>query len=202
MTIKRIVIMKYIIGIIICCVCILSSCSAVRYNKIYRYKDEFTGSNREYVRIGIRPEERRTEIGNARVIIEKVEGPGGVTQDTYFVIMRAASSFGVDRRGFIRAGGINYEVELMDPVSEFRTKTEETLMTVSSGDSTGTTVSTTSDSDTRTWIEEKFMVRIPAESFSSVKSGNEVIFRFYFGPVPVTYVIKGKKLDLVREVLE
>lgn len=181
---------------------VLWSCSSVRYNKVYRYDDEFRGSSREYVRLMLKPEERRTEIGHARVIFERVEGVQGVSRDAYFVIMRAASSFGADRYGFLKAGENKYELELRDPVSEYRTSTDETVSTVFSKDTTGLSVSTTTDIDTRTWIEEKFIIRIPDESAGAIKASDEVVFRFYFGPVPVTYHISGNKLLVIKEVLE
>lgn len=183
-------------------VIVLWSCSSVRYNKAYRYDDEFRGSSREYVRLMLKPEERRTEIGHARVIFEKVEGLQGVNRYAYFAIMRSASSFGADRDGYMKSGEIRYELELRDPVSEYRTSTDETVSTVFSKDTTGVSVSTTTDIDTRTWIEEKFIISIPEESAEAIKAWDEVVFRFYFGPVPVTYHISGNKLLVIKEVLE
>lgn len=157
---------------------------------------------RGYVRVMLKPEERRTEIGHARVIFEKVSGVQGVNRDAYFVIMRAASSFGADRKGFLKAGGIKFETELRDPVSEYRTSTDETVSTVVSKDTSGVSVSTTTEIDTRTWIEEKFIITIPGEIAGAIMTSDEIIFRFYFGPVPATYHISGKKLQAIKEVIE
>ncbi len=191
---------KMLTGFIVMIAVVLWSCSAVRYNKVYKYDDEFRGSSRKYVRVLLRPVERRTEIGHARVIFEKVKGVQGVSRDAYFVIMRAASSFGADRKGFLKAGENKYDLELRDPVSEYRSKTDETVSTVVSKDTSGVSVSTTTDIDTRTWIEEKFIISITDEGAGAIKASDEIIFRFYFGPVPVTYILKGKKLGLLKEV--
>jgi hypothetical protein len=193
---KRLSLYMYIFLVVV-----LQSCSSVRYNKIYQYEDEFRGNSREYVRIMVRPEERRTEIGHARVIFERVEGASGGSHDAYFVIMRAASSFMADKSGFLKAGESKFEIKLTDPISEFRMKTEETLSRVTSQDSTGTSVATTADTDTRTWIEEKFIIKISDESARVLLETDEIIFRFYFGPVPVTYRITGKRLALIKEVI-
>ncbi|MCU0472914.1 MAG: hypothetical protein MUC93_06055 [Bacteroidales bacterium] len=178
------------------------SCSSIKYNKIYRYDDEFRGNFREYVRILVRPEDRHTEIGNARIIFERVEGIGGGFRDAYFVIMRAASSFRADKVGFLKSGESKFEIKLTDPVSELRMETDETVSTYISQDSTGTSVTTSTDTDTRTWVEEKFIIKIPDESVRAILETDEIVFRFYFGPVPVTYIISGKKLELIKEIIE
>lgn len=194
---KKLSVILVFIGVIV-----LWSCSSVRYNRVYSYEDEYRGSSREYVRFMLKPEERRTEIGHAEAIFERVRSKDVVYDDVYFVIMRTSSSFGADRQGFMKAGGKNYEIELLDPVTEFRTKSEETVSTVISKDTSGVSVSTTTDIDTRSWIEEKFMVRIPG-SYSGISGhSDELIFRFYFGPVPATYVITGKKLDLIKGIMD
>jgi len=193
---KRMLILYFVVSAII-----FLSCSSVKYNTVYRYDDEFRGNSREYVRIIVRPEERRTEIGQARIIFEKVEGNDGGFRDAYFVIMRAASSFRADEIGFLKAGESKFGIKLTDPVSELRMETEETVSTYTSQDSTGTSVTTSSDTDTRTWVEEKFIIKISDESAIGILETDEIIFRFYFGPVPVTYRIIGKELELIKEVI-
>jgi len=192
---------KFLAGFIVMSIIVLWSCSTVRYNKVYNYDDEFRGSSREYVRLVLKPEERRTEIGHARLIFERVEGTDGAYHEAYIVIMRAASSFGADRKAFLKAGEDKYELELKDPVSEYRTRTDETVSTYISKDTSGVSVSTTTDIDTRTWIEEKFIIKIPGESINAIMGSEELLFRFYFGPVPATYSIKGKKLGLIKVVI-
>jgi len=199
---KKIVSMKnlftYLYLIIIV---ILPSCLSVRYNKVYQYIDEFRGSSREYVRVMLKPVERRTEIGNARVIFEKIEGEYVKSNDAYFVIMRAASSFRADEIGFLKAGETKFGFKLTDPISELRMETEETVSTYTSQDSTGTSVTTSADMDTRTWVEEKFIFKISEEIARAIMETDEIVLRFYFGPVPVTYRITGKELDLIKEVI-
>jgi len=74
-------------------------------------------------------------------------------------------------------------------------------LTVISKDTSGVSVSTTTDVETRTWIEKKFMIALPEESIRVIVKWDEMVFRFYFGPVPVTYILKGKKLGLLKEAI-
>lgn len=65
------------------------SCSTQRYNKICSNEDEFPGTKKDYVSIRLKHEEKRTEIGPAKMIFKRKshEKPA----DAYFVIYRADS---------------------------------------------------------------------------------------------------------------
>jgi hypothetical protein len=177
------------------------SCGSVRYNKVYSYEDEFRGSSRKYLRIVLKDDERRNEIGDARVILESSHNENDHSLVAYFAIPRASSSFRADGSGYIKAGEDKFEIPLMDPVSEVKMKTEESISTFTSSDSTGVSTTATASSDTQVWIEEKFMLKLSEEHKKSILQAGGVIFRFYFGPVPATYLLRGKKLELIKEVL-
>ena len=178
------------------------SCGTLRYNKVYWYRDEFRDSEKAYTRIKVRPDERRTEVGSARIIIEKELSRGGTSVDLYFVIYRSASSFRAGFSGYLKADDKKYELALKDPVEELRTKSEVSVSGIATVDSSGIVTGQTADIDTRTWIEEKFMAGLSGEMAAVIAGSSEVFFRFYFGPIPVTYKIKGKRLAAIKKVLE
>jgi hypothetical protein len=177
------------------------SCGTLRFNKVYRYKDEFRENEKAYTRIRVRPDERRTEVGTARVIIEKESGIKGISADLYFVIYRSASSFRVGLSGYLKAGENKYKLALRDPASELRTKSEATISGITTIDSSGVVTGQAADIDTRTWIEEKFVISLSREMVSGITGSEEAVFRFYFGPIAATYAIKGNKLSAIKKVL-
>jgi hypothetical protein len=192
---------KGILSIIILVSCATLSCGTLRYNKVYRYRDEFRDNEKAYTRIKVRSDERRTEVGSARVIIEKEISKGGTSVNLYFVIYRSASSFKAGFSGYLKAGDKKYELVLKDPVWELRTKSEASISGIATVDSSGIVTGQTADIDTRTWIEEKFVASLSGEMVAIIVGSAEAHFRFYFGPIAATYIIKGKRLAAVKKVL-
>jgi hypothetical protein len=181
---------------------LIASCSAIRYNRGYRYDDEFRGGVRNYIRLSIKPEERRTEIGVARVIIEKEIKGSLENVKAYFVVSRTPSSFKSEKTGYMKVGDHKFELSIEDPVSELRTKSEATMSGFSRSDSTGVESKQSADIETRVWNEDKFILNLSGEIVSEVLKAREVIFRFYFGPIPVTYRITGSTLEELQEALK
>lgn len=192
--------MKKYCRLVLVVMVILSSCSSVRYNKIYNYDDEFRGNSRKLVRISIKPEERRTEIGVARVVFEKVRSSVYEEVNAYFVISRSSSSFKADEKCFVKVGGKHYELQLFDHKSEYRSVTEVGASGFSFSDSVGAKSLFSSDVDTRTWVEDKFIIKLSGEVLIALSGAGEVFFRFYFGPIQGTYRFKGRKLCLLKSV--
>lgn len=178
------------------------SCSSVRYNKVYQIDDEFRNNTKKYTRIHLRPEDRRTEIGSATMIFEKQIDSEGQDVSGYFVVSRSSSSFKVAEDGFMKAGNNKIELKLKDPVSEFKSRSEATISGLASVDSSGTVTGQSADIDTRTWIEDKFIVNLSQEAVKGISEAKNVMFRFYFGPIPATYELEGKKLYSVQRVLK
>jgi len=193
---------KGILYLIILVSCATVSCGTLRYNKVYRYRDEFRDNEKAYTRIKVRPDERRTEVGSARVIIEKELSNEGTSVNLYFVIYRSASSFRTGFSGFLKAGDKKYELALKDHVWELRTKSEASVSGIATVDSSGIVTGQTADIDTRTWIEEKFVASLSGEMVSVIDGSAEALLRFYFGPIPATYIIKRKRLAAIKKVLE
>ena len=178
------------------------SCGTLKYNKVYSYEDEFRDNVKTYTRIRIKPEERKIEIGSARLIIEKEAGDEGEATNAYFVIYRSSSSFKVDRSGFVKIGDKKYEVNLKDPVSELKTKSEVSISGIATADTSGVVTGQTANIDTRTWIEDKFVINFSKEVTAGITASSDIIFRFYFGPIPATYRLEGRSLEAVKRILE
>ncbi len=190
-----------ILRLIMTCIFVLNSCSTVKYNKVYSYYDEFRDNSKKFVRVGIKSEEKRSEVGTARIIMEKEAMKEGEEVRAYFVIWRSSASFAADGSGFIKVGGMKYELSLQDQVSKFRTKSEANITNFAAPDSTGLSSAFSTDIDTRTWIEDKFVITLPDEVVKAISGTSEAIFRFYFGPVPASYILDRRRLKLVKEVI-
>lgn len=178
------------------------ACSSVKYNKVYSYQDEFLHNSKKYARIHLKPVERRTDIGAANIIFEKEINKEGEDINAYFVVYRSSSSFKVKDKGFIKTGDRQYDVLLMDPVSEFKSKSEATISGIATADTSGVVTGQAADIDTRTWIEDKFVISLSKEIAEGIKEASNVILRFYFGPIPITYKLEGYKLLSVKNALK
>lgn len=178
------------------------ACSSVKYNKVYSYQDEFLHNSKKYARIHLKPIERRTDIGAANIIFEKEINKEGEDINAYFVVYRSSSSFKVKDKGFIKTGDRQYDVLLMDPVSQFKSKSEATISGIATADTSGVVTGQTADIDTRTWIEDKFVINLSKEIAEGIKEASNVILRFYFGPIPITYKLEGYKLLSVKNAMK
>jgi hypothetical protein len=178
------------------------ACSTVKYNKVYSYQDEFLNNSKKYTRVHLRPEEKRTEIGAANIIFEKEMNKDGESGNAYFVVCRASSSFKVKDKGFIKTGDRQFEVLLMNPVSEVKSKSEATISGTVLADTSGVVTGQTANIDTRTWIEDKFVINLSTEIAEAITKSSNIILRLYFGPIPITYKLEGYKLISVKNALK
>jgi len=116
------------------------------------------------------------------------------------VISRASSSFPIDKTGYMKGGGNKFELHIEDSVSEYKSASETTYTSTARSDSAGVSVSQTSDTDTEVWFDEKFMIELTPGMISSILETDELVFRFYFGPIPGTFIFRGRRLEAVQEV--
>lgn len=192
---------KYLPLLVAAGVFITGGCSTVKYNRVYRYEDEFRDNIKNYTRVSIKAEEKRTEIGTARIIFEHVVNKDKERSDAYFVISRSSSSFKVDKTGFLKADDKKFDLSLINTESGIKIKSEVSTLGYNTLDTTGVAIGQMADIDTRTWIEDKFLINLSQEAAGAISVAEVVIFRFYFGPIPATYELKEKKLRLVKKVL-
>lgn len=149
----------------------------------------------------IRPLEPRTEIGYAKIIFEREFSDKNDLVKAYFVIDRSSSSFKIDNQGFIRIDDISFNITFEDILSEQKMKTETSTSSYLTTDSTTVSSGSTVDSDSRIWIDDKFLFTLSEDMIEKIKTSDNIIFRFYFGPIPGTFRIKGTDLKFVKKIL-
>jgi len=177
-----------------------SACSLIQYAKIQKFDDEFKNTRKTIARMYLKPDERKTEVGAAKIILEREISDNMTVTNAYFVISRASSSFKVDKSGFLKADGQTFELSI-EPVTEFKHRNETSVSTYARTDSTGVTTGQTMDTNEYSWFDDKFMFRLTPELISAINGSDEFIVRFYFGPIPATYKVKGADMRHVRMVL-
>jgi hypothetical protein len=180
---------------------LLTGCSWLFYDRYQEFNDEFKNSRKTIARMEIRPLEPRTEIGYAKIIFEREFSDKNDLVKAYFVIDRSSSSFKIDNQGFIRIDDISFNITFEDILSEQKMKTETSTSSYLTTDSTTVSSGSTVDSDSRIWIDDKFLFTLSEDMIEKIKTSDNIIFRFYFGPIPGTFRIKGTDLKFVKKIL-
>jgi hypothetical protein len=177
------------------------SCTHLFYNNYQKFDDEFRNNKKLIARIIQRPEERRTEITSAYIIIEREISEKQDNVKAFVVIARSSTSFKIENTGYLKADNQSFVLNISNPVSEYKSKNETSVSTYSKTDSTGVSTGQTTDIDERIWIDDKFIFSLTPEMTTKIKKSNEIILRFYFGPIPATFRISGSKLIPINKVL-
>jgi hypothetical protein len=180
---------------------ITSGCSWLFFDDFQKFDDEFKNSKKLIARVLLDSQERRTEINGAYIIFDREISDKKDITKAYLVISRTSSSFKVEKSGFLKADGKTFEIEISQPETEYKSKNETSVSTYAKSDSTGVTSGQTTDIEQHSWIDDKFMFTVTPEMISAIKETNNVVLRFYFGPVPATFIIKGSKLYSVHKAL-
>jgi len=181
---------------------ITSGCSWLFFDDFQRFNDEFKNSKKLIARVLLDSKERRTEINSAYIIFDREISDKQDITKAYLVISRTSSSFKVEKSGFLKADDKTFDIEISQAESEYKSKNETSVSTFAKTDSTGVTTGQTTEIEEHSWIDDKFMFTLTPEMISAVKESNEVVLRFYFGPIPATFKIKGSKLYSVHKVLK
>jgi hypothetical protein len=182
----------------------IASCSGRFYNHIITYDDEFRNSSKTIVRVSVRSEENRTEVNTAKIVFEKGRqgSAGEFISKAYFVISRSSASFSIESEAYLKAGGQKFGLRVVEPISEYKTEYETSEMSTESSDSTGYNSFQMSDTNSSQWFDEKFVIELTPEMVTAIGSTDEMVFRFYFGPVQATFKLNGKKLNVVKGVFK
>jgi len=181
---------------------ITSGCSWLFFDDFQRFDDEFKNSKKLIARVLLDSEERRTEINGAYIIFDREISEKHDITKAYLVISRTSSSFKVEKSGFLKADDKTFDIEISQAETEYKSKNETSVSTFAKTDSTGVTTGQTIENEEHLWIDDKFMFTLTPEMISAVKESNEVVLRFYFGPIPATFKIKRSKLYSVQKVLD
>lgn len=179
----------------------LTGCTWLFYDRYQVYNDEFRNSTRSIARMELRPLERRTEIGNAHIIFERDKSVRSDNCTAYCVIARSSSSFTAEEQGFMKIDDTNFEINIGNVISEQKMSTETSASAFTKTDSTSVTAGTTTDTDTRLWIDDKFTFTPTSQMIDAIKSSKNLILRFYFGPIPATYRINRNDLKFLKMAL-
>jgi hypothetical protein len=182
-------------------IAIPTSCSWLFFDDFQKFDDEFKNSKKLIARVLLYSQERRTEINGAYIIFDREISDKQDITKAYLVISRASSSFKVEKSGFLKADDKTFDIEISQAATEHKSKNETSVSTFAKTDSTGVTTGQTTEIEEHSWIDDKFMFTLTPEMISAVKESNEVVLRFYFGPVPATFIIKRSKLYSVHKVL-
>lgn len=179
----------------------MTSCSWLFYDNFQKFDDEFKNSRKVIARIDLYPQERRTEINSAHVIFEREISDNLDNVKAFFVIERSSTSFKIENSGYLKADNQSFEINILNPVSEHKSKSESSVETYIKTDSTGVNIGQTTDIDERIWIDDKFIFTLSPEMISIIKKTDEFMVRFYFGPIPATFRFKGLKLKPIHKML-
>lgn len=192
---------KHFVVIIIISFAFLSGCSWMYRSTTRRFDDEFRNNQKVIVTIPARPVEKRTEIGSAILQIEREYSSGYDNVTAYFVVERSSSSFGIDNLGYLKANGQTFELSVENAVSEIKSVNETSVSSFAKADSAAVYLEQTSDTDTHIWIDDKFWTWITPQMVDQIKQADDLVFRFYFGPIPATYRIRGSALYELKKAL-
>lgn len=179
---------------------ILTGCSQMFYDNYQRYDDEFKNNTKIISRVLLRPVERRTEISAAYLIFEREFSSSSDVAKAYLVVSRTMNSFKIENKGFMKIADQSFEIEISNPVSEYKSKSETSVSSYAKIDSTGVHTGQTTDIDESKWIDDKFMFTLTDDMKERMKYTDAIILRFYFGPIPATFRIAGSKLKPVRRM--
>jgi len=180
---------------------LMTSCLWMFYDNFQIFDDEFKNNRKVIARIDLIPQERRTEINSAHVIFEREISDKQDNVKAFFVIARSSTSFKIENPGYLKSDNQSFEINIINPVSEYKSTNETSVETYTKTDSTGVKTGQTTDIDERIWIDDKFMFSLTPEMISIIKKADEFKVRFYFGPIPATFRFKGSKIKPIHKML-
>jgi len=180
---------------------LMTSCIWMFYDNFQIFDDEFKNNRKVIARIDLIPQERRTEINSAHVIFEREISDKQDNVKAFFVIARSSTSFKIENPGYLKSDNQSFEINIINPVSEYKSTNETSVETYTKTDSTGVKTGQTTDIDERIWIDDKFMFSLTPEMISIIKKADEFKVRFYFGPIPATFRFKGSKIKPIHKML-
>jgi hypothetical protein len=180
---------------------LMTSCIWMFYDNFQIFDDEFKNNRKVIARIDLIPQERRTEINSAHVIFEREISDKQDNVKAFFVIARSSTSFKIENSGYLKSDNQSFEINIINPVSEYKSTNETSVETYTKTDSTGVKTGQTTDIDERIWIDDKFMFSLTPEMISIIKKADEFKVRFYFGPIPATFRFKGSKIKPIHKML-
>ena len=183
-------------------ICIgFSSCGFLLNNQ-RTYYDEFKNTKTYTLKQIVRPTKFGSEISNATLTYERIVSESSETLNLYFIVARSTGSFRIEKKGFLKVNDIKFEIYPETEGTEYNTNQETNISTTTIKDSTTVKTQYNTDVKSYNWLTDKFIVRFTPEMTSSILKTDEITFRFYFGPTPATFIIKGANLKQVQKLLK
>lgn len=186
----------------LCIICLLfstfySSCfksfSIVNYHNVIVFQDEFRGSKKYILKQTLYSSERNylTSVNALSIIYEREIIPlQPDNNNIYLIFSRDNSSFTVDKKGFIKIGETTFPIEAKSMQTEYKTN-----------QSTSTDTSGVTTTETAHWLNDYFKIPLTTEMMSLLRKNQMLTMRFYAGPVPITFVVKGRDAERFNEWL-
>jgi hypothetical protein len=173
--------MKSLLKIVLFIGMVLSAtgCGNSYYNTITHYSDEFKKTETFILNQRFTPDEEMSLINSALITYEKQKRVPADKVTLFFVFERNAISFNIDKKGFIKTSGHNFEVAGVNLTTENYTQTVVTNNNVITLDSTGVKSIAGNSSETKSWLQDKFKLELSEEIVQALRNGNDLTFRFY-----------------------
>ncbi len=180
---------------------LLVSCSFVNHSYYSKLNDEFTGRKTISVTQYLHSTENKFNVGSVKVIFQRIQIENNEDFIAYFVINRYSSTFDLENKAFLKANGLIYELLIDKRNTEYKTSTSTSTENSTTNDSTKVSTVNTTETSTRNWYEEKFLIPFNKEMVSSIIKGNAVVFRFYFGPQVATYMLSEWQIADIKKMI-
>jgi hypothetical protein len=158
---------------------------------IQTYQDEFRGSKKIILEQTLYPTERTylSNINALSIIFEKEMMPSQTEQNTiYLVFSRGTGSFTIDKKGFMKIGDTTFPLDAKSMQTEYKTQVSTSV------DTAGMTSTETSH-----WLNDYFKMPLTTEMVALMRRNQGLTLRFYAGPIPLTFIIKGSNAEKLRE---
>lgn len=159
-----------------------------KYTNIRSYSDDLNNERRHLLTRIVMPREWLSNIGSATMLFEKRGNPYNSDCSVYISIERGTNSFRSEESGYLKADGEVYPLLLRELSVE-----RDYDLSVDDDDGGDFTI------DRK--ITEKFRIELTPAMIAGITDSRRAEFRFYFGPEPATYRLKGSGLRKVKRLL-
>jgi hypothetical protein len=158
---------------------------------IQTFQDEFRGSKKYILEQTLFTTERTylSHVSSLSIFFEKEIIPSQAEQNNmYLVFSRGTSSFTIDKKGFLKIGETTFPIEAKGMQTEYKTNVNTSV------DTAGVTSTETSH-----WLNDYFKIPLTTEMVALMRKNQGLTLRFYAGPIPLTFVIKGNDAGKLRD---
>ena len=159
-----------------------------KYTNIRSYSDDLNNERRHLLTRIVMPREWLSNIGSATMLFEKRGNPYNSGCSVYISIERGTNSFRSEESGYLKADGEVFPLLLRELSVE-----RDYDLSVDDDDGGDFTI------DRK--ITEKFRIELTPAMIAGIADCRRAEFRFYFGPEPATYRLKGSGLRKVKRLL-